>query len=258
MALDICNFNPLDVSTPLSADGGYQGLDPSNCNSTSSLTDTILNCDGTNNVNNINTEKIADDLVNQAGMRIYYYRHLMDIQNSHPIYGDSCAEYSKPYLLKGYVNITSDESFLSFGGIMNENQVELQISFNEWSTNIGSIVAPQSNDKFTIPDLLCNRRIGFNNATFKVTDQGDGDIFENSSRWTITAKREASDTLPNEPSEDINDQVMDSSFAGVMDIETGLPSGESEESVIEKSVDKVAQKIMKTNKSNVYGKYYDD
>lgn len=258
MALDICNFSPLDTSTPLSNDNGFKSLDPSNCVTNTSITDTLLNCDGTNNINSINTDEIADNAVDLVGMRIFYYRQLFDLNGVHPLYGESCAGFTKPFLIKGYVNITSDDSFLAFGGIMNENDVDLQISFGEWNTKIGSDISPQYGDKFEIPDLLCNRPSGFTSATFKVTDQNDGEIFQTASRWVISGKRESSDTLHNEPSEDNNNQIMDSRFAGVVDVETGLPTEDTEVSLSETSVDDLAKINYEQDKSSVYGGYYED
>lgn len=252
-------FDPLSEES-LNTDSQFSDFDPNNCKPRGNITDALLNCDG-QTVNSVNLQETANEVVDLYGMTIWYYRHEIDLKSIHPVYGDSCAQYSeKPYEMKGYVSITNDVSFMFNGGITNDNDVELQISYDEWNKAVGSNISPQNNDKFEVKSLLCNRPSGFTRAIFKVVNQGDSDLFESSKRWTIGAVRDKHNQLPNEPREEDSTQVMDSEYFGEVDIETAQPIEDVTDinPCPEKSVDSRAKENYHQKKTQVYGGYIGD
>lgn len=251
---DSKTFNPLDNnSTTLK-----NGFNPvkgggMNVNAVQSL----VSCDqvvGTQAM----MEGIASEVNNLYGLDLYYYRQDFNPKKAHPLYGDQTTPFLGPYLIKGYITINSDSSLLTQFGIENTNDVDVQISYEEWRATFGS-VSPQAGDKFEIKDLLCNRPSGFVRAIFEVTSQGDSDLFEASKRWFISGQRSDFTWLPNEPEEAGGDMVHSDKISGELDtfLQLGV-EGNSKENALDRGVDDIAISDLKNPNDDVYGGFYID
>lgn len=247
-------FNPLDNNST-SLNNSFDPLAGSgeNVNAVQAL----LGCD-----QNVGTRALMEGLANEAnnlyGLDLYYYRQDFNPKLAHPLYGDQTTPFLGPYLVKAYVNVNSDSSLLSQFGIESTNDIDLQISYEEWGNVFGS-VSPQAGDKFEIKDLLCNRPSGFIRAIFQVTSQGDSDLFEASKRWFISGERSDFTWLPNEPKEEGGQMVHSDSITGMLDTLTKLGiEGGSSKNELGRSVDDIAASDLKNPNDDVYGGFYID
>ena len=247
-------FNPLDNnSTTLNTCFNPVKGGGKNINAVQAL----LGCDQT-----VGTRAMMENLANEAnglyGLDLYYYRQDYNPKLAHPLYGDQTTPFLGPYLIKAYVNVNSDTSMLSQFGIESTNDIDLQVSYEEWGGVFGDI-SPQDGDKFEIKDLLCNRPSGFVRAIFQVVSQGDSDLFEASKRWFISGQRSDFTWLPNEPKEEGGQMVHSDSIAGMLDTLTQLgEEGNSAENALDRGVDDIAASDLKNPNDDVYGGFYID
>lgn len=254
-----CSFNPLKPNTDINGVCKSKStFNPLDCTSEqNNAVQGLLGCDQTAGARAL-LQSQSDQATQLYGIEIYYYRQDFDPKLSHPIYGDQTAPFVGPYLLKAYVMINTDTSMLTQFGIENQNDVDLQISYEEWAEAFGTF-SPQAGDKFEIKDLLCNRPSGFTRAIFQVTSQGDSDLFEASRRWFVSGKRSDFTWLPNEPREDNDNQVHDSALAGLIDNETLEPlPDQSEENSTGRDIDELASEDFRNHNDDVYGGFYID
>ena len=252
-----CSFNPLDPTSGNKNIIGSNNFDPLNCDAEfPNANQSLVSCDQNSGVKDM-LENLAQQANNLYGLQLLYYRQDYNPKLAHPIYGDQNTGFIGPYLVTGYVKINSDTSLLTQFGIENTNEVDLQISYEEWAKVFGN-VSPQAEDVFEIKDLLCERPSGFTKAIFKVTSQGDGDLFEASNRWFISAQRHDPTWLPNEPFEVIDDQVNSDEFIGVVDIDGNPIANQTQENPLERDIDDVASENLRNENDGVYGGFYRD
>jgi len=191
------------------------------------------------------------------GIDLLYYRQNFDPKKAHPIYGDETSEFLDPYLIRGLVQMNTDNTLLSQFGIEAENDIDIQITYSGWETIFGSGVKPQAGDMFEVKDLLCNRPDGFTKSLYVVTSQGDDTQFDVSKRWKIAGKRADYSFLPNQPREKSGSPLFASKFVGVVDNKTLEPIiDEGFENPIERDIDDIAEDNFKNENSNVYGGGY--
>lgn len=236
-------FDPTRFQEPSSvATTGLVGCDPNN------LTKTLL-------------AQITDEASQLYGLKIIYYRQNFDPKKTHPIYGESNAEFLEGKVINALVDITVDSSMLTYLGIENDNKLDLQISYEEFVKSFGPTATPQNGDKFEIKDLLCDRPSGFTRAIFQVDSQGDSDIFEVYKRWFISGNRSDFAYIENEPQETPFNDVFDSNYAGPVDKNTHMPLTEDpqgQDNKQEFDIEEISKEQYKEENSDAYGGYYDD
>ena len=252
-----CTFNPLEPTKENNQPITTQKFDPMGCvGGITSANQSLLSCDQTIGARTL-LEGLAVEANNLYGLNILYYRQNFEPIKAHPIYGDQNTEFLGPYIVKAYVSVNSDSSIFTQLGIENTNDLDLQISYEAWADAFGQIT-PQAGDKFEIEGLLCNRPSGFTRAIFKVVSQGDSDLFEASRRWFISAQRSTFSWLPNEPKEEIDNQVTSDAIIGEIDSDNMPVVGNSQENALGRDIDDVSSENLRNENDEVYGGYYRD
>ena len=257
MASSITNINeglnnPDTGTTP----SNISTLDPNDCNNTLGINQQFFGCD--NNAVKDLLESIANDITDQNGIEINYWRHNFDIQKAHPLWGTQCdAEYIGPYCIRAYVNVFEDISFITQPGLDSDIPVDLEISYEEWA-KISTTDSPLATDVFEIKGLLCERPSGFDRVFFKVFSQGDGDLFTATPRWIIKGNRDTFTWFTGQPRENGDNQPFTEEFIGPVD-EFDQPLSSAEQNVLEYTIDELAREDFDNsfeNKDEEFGGFY--
>lgn len=220
----------------------------------------LVGCDANNRTQELFRD-LAKEATNLHGLSVIYHRQDFDPKKAHPIYGESNAKFLKGEEMRALVDITVDSTMLSAIGIEASNELTLEISFESFANAFGVGISPQAGDKFEIKDLLCNRPSGFTKIIFQVESQGDSDLFEVYKRWQIFGTRSDFSYIEGEPQEISSNDVIDSSYAGPVDLVTHEPlvdDPQGQFNAQERDLEELAKDQYKEEDSDAYGGYYDD
>lgn len=240
-------FKPLDLT---------KGSPSSNLGSggnSVSINQQLIGCDSrTNEV----LSGMAENANELYGLEINYWRKSFDVKKAHPIWGNQDdAGYIGPFKIKAYVNVEDDSSILSQFGMDTSNQIDLQISYEEWE-KVSKTDSPLAKDIFEIDGLLECRPSGHTRAIFELTSQGDGDLFTASKRWFISAQRKDGFSFEdNEPRENNDDIYFTDESTGPVDI-NGDANDLTEDNPLDYSIDDVSRENYDNDDDDAFGGFY--
>lgn len=243
-------------------------------------------CNDYNNLENLGGQQVVvdsawKDLINSAGMPIYYFVYKFNIKRSDKIWGeDILAEYEEPFQIKAYVEVKDVPKILGpMGGFFADDTITAYIHIKTFNRKTKGIKVfedlklryePKPSDLIQIIEFGCDRPGGRGAKLFEVTNKEDELISQNLNMgfahyiWKITAKRfqySYQDGAITPFGEEKNCQVYDNNIQGtitdpseIRDINT--PSDKSYNWNIDKKSKEEIFNQNVNNQSNIYGGYY--
>lgn len=243
-------------------------------------------CNDYNNLENLGGQQVVvdsawKDLINSAGMPIYYFVYKFNIKRSDKIWGeDILAEYEEPFQIKAYVEVKDVPKILGpMGGFFADDTITAYIHIKTFNRKTKEMKVfedlklryePKPSDLIQIIEFGCDRPGGRGAKLFEVTNKEDELISQNLNMgfahyvWKITAKRfqySYQDGAITPFGEEKNCQVYDNNIQGtitdpseIRDINT--PSDKSYNWNIDK---KSKEEIFNQNvndQTDIYGGYY--
>ena len=243
-------------------------------------------CNDYNNLENLGGQQVVvdsawKDLINSAGMPIYYFVYKFNIKRSDKIWGeDILAEYEEPFQIKAYVEVKDVPKILGpMGGFFADDTITAYIHIKTFNRKTKGMKVfedlklryePKPSDLIQIIEFGCDRPGGRGAKLFEVTNKEDELISQNLNMgfahyvWKITAKRfqySYQDGAITPFGEEKNCQVYDNRVAGIIDKpeevrDMNAPSDKSYEWNIDK---KSKEEIFNQNvndQTDIYGGYY--
>lgn len=243
-------------------------------------------CNDYNNLENLDGQQVVvdsawKDLINSAGMPIYYFVYKFNIKRSDKIWGeDILAEYEEPFQIKAYVEVKDVPKILGpMGGFFADDTITAYIHIKTFNRKTKGMKVfedlklryePKPSDLIQIIEFGCDRPGGRGAKLFEVTNKEDELISQNLNMgfahyvWKITAKRfqySYQDGAITPFGEEKNCQVYDNNIQGtitdpseIRDINT--PSDKSYNWNIDKKSKEEIFNQNVNNQSNIYGGYY--
>lgn len=243
-------------------------------------------CNDYNNLENLGGQQVVvdsawKDLINSAGMPIYYFVYKFNIKRSDKIWGeDILAEYEEPFQIKAYVEVKDVLKILGpMGGFFADDTITAYIHIKTFNRKTKGMKVfedlklryePKPSDLIQIIEFGCDRPGGRGAKLFEVTNKEDELISQNLNMgfahyvWKITAKRfqySYQDGAITPFGEEKNCQVYDNNIQGtitdpseIRDINT--PSDKSYNWNIDKKSKEEIFNQNVNNQSNIYGGYY--
>ena len=243
-------------------------------------------CNDYNNLENLGGQQVVvdsawKDLINSAGMPIYYFVYKFNIKRSDKIWGeDILAEYEEPFQIKAYVEVKDVSKILGpMGGFFADDTITAYIHIKTFNRKTKGMKVfedlklryePKPSDLIQIIEFGCDRPGGRGAKLFEVTNKEDELISQNLNMgfahyiWKITAKRfqySYQDGAITPFGEEKNCQVYDNNIQGtitdpseIRDINT--PSDKSYNWNIDKKSKEEIFNQNVNNQSNIYGGYY--
>lgn len=243
-------------------------------------------CNDYNNLENLGGPQVVvdsawKDLINSAGMPIYYFVYKFNIKRSDKIWGeDILAEYEEPFQIKAYVEVKDVPKILGpMGGFFADDTITAYIHIKTFNRKTKGMKVfedlklryePKPSDLIQIIEFGCDRPGGRGAKLFEVTNKEDELISQNLNMgfahyvWKITAKRfqySYQDGAITPFGEEKNCQVYDNNIQGtitdpseIRDINT--PSDKSYNWNIDKKSKEEIFNQNVNNQSNIYGGYY--
>lgn len=243
-------------------------------------------CNDYNNLENLGGQQVVvdsawKDLINSAGMPIYYFVYKFNIKRSDKIWGeDILAEYEEPFQIKAYVEVKDIPKILGpMGGFFADDTITAYIHIKTFNRKTKEMKVfedlklryePKPSDLIQIIEFGCDRPGGRGAKLFEVTNKEDELISQNLNMgfahyiWKITAKRfqySYQDGAITPFGEEKNCQVYDNNIQGtitdpseIRDINT--PSDKSYNWNIDKKSKEEIFNQNVNNQSNIYGGYY--
>ena len=243
-------------------------------------------CNDYNNLENLGGQQVVvdsawKDLINSAGMPIYYFVYKFNIKRSDKIWGeDILAEYEEPFQIKAYVEVKDVPKILGpMGGFFADDTITAYIHIKTFNRKTKGMKVfedlklryePKPSDLIQIIEFGCDRPGGRGAKLFEVTNKEDELISQNLNMgfahyvWKITAKRfqySYQDGAITPFGEEKNCQVYDNNIQGtitdpseIQDINT--PSDKSYNWNIDKKSKEEIFNQNVNNQSNIYGGYY--
>lgn len=243
-------------------------------------------CNDYNNLENLGGQQVVvdsawKDLINSAGMPIYYFVYKFNIKRSDKIWGeDILAEYEEPFQIKAYVEVKDVPKILGpMGGFFADDTITAYIHIKTFNRKTKGMKVfedlklryePKPSDLIQIIEFGCDRPGGREAKLFEVTNKEDELISQNLNMgfahyiWKITAKRfqySYQDGAITPFGEEKNCQVYDNNIQGtitdpseIRDINT--PSDKSYNWNIDKKSKEEIFNQNVNNQSNIYGGYY--
>lgn len=243
-------------------------------------------CNDYNNLENLGGQQVVvdsawKDLINSAGMPIYYFVYKFNIKRSDKIWGeDILAEYEEPFQIKAYVEVKDVPKILGpMGGFFADDTITAYIHIKTFNRKTKGMKVfedlklryePKPSDLIQIIEFGCDRPGGRGAKLFEVTNKEDELISQNLNMgfahyvWKITAKRfqySYQDGAITPFGEEKNCQVYDNNIQGtitdpseIRDINT--PSDKSYNWNIDKKSKEEIFNQNVNNQSDIYGGYY--
>lgn len=243
-------------------------------------------CNDYNNLENLGGQQVVvdsawKDLINSAGMPIYYFVYKFNIKRSDKIWGeDILAEYEEPFQIKAYVEVKDVPKILGpMGGFFADDTITAYIHIKTFNRKTKGMKVfedlklryePKPSDLIQIIEFGCDRPGGRGAKLFEVTNKEDELISQNLNMgfahyiWKITAKRfqySYQDGAITPFGEEKNCQVYDNREAGIIDTpeevkDINTPSDKSYNWNIDKKSKEEIFNQNVNNQSNIYGGYY--
>lgn len=243
-------------------------------------------CNDYNNLENLGGQQVVvdsawKDLINSAGMPIYYFVYKFNIKRSDKIWGeDILAEYEKPFQIKAYVEVKDVPKILGpMGGFFADDTITAYIHIKTFNRKTKGMKVfedlklryePKPSDLIQIIEFGCDRPGGRGAKLFEVTNKEDELISQNLNMgfahyvWKITAKRfqySYQDGAITPFGEEKNCQVYDNNIQGTITDPSEIrnintPSDKSYNWNIDKKSKEEIFNQNVNNQSNIYGGYY--
>jgi len=213
------------------------------------------------------------DLINSYGIPVNYYVNTFNTLSADLLYGEHpIAPYQGPFNIMSYVELSESAPNLSRFGFASDDELTAYVHINTFTTTFSALVnyaainqsiEPKSGDVIELTSLGCDRPNGRGSKWFEVTERVDQDIASMNPLlghyvYRLKAKRYEGSFEPGLSGEQVNQQVFENSFAGVLssNIPGPFASGTksypgdiditSKEDVLDMSV----------NNTDIYGTYY--
>jgi hypothetical protein len=213
------------------------------------------------------------DLINSYGIPVNYYVNTFNTLSADVLYGEQpLAPYLGPFNIMSYIELSEAAPNLSRFGFASDDELTAYVHINTFTTTFSALVnyssfnqsiEPKSGDVIELTSLGCDRPNGRGSKWFEVTERVDQDIATMNPllghyTYRLRAKRYEGSFEPGLSGEQVNQQVFENSFAGVLSSNIPGPfapgtknypgdiDNTSKETVLDMSV----------NNTDIYGTYY--
>lgn len=238
------------------------------------------NCAGFGNPANFQAEQAIfnsgfEQLIHNFGVSIGYQVNTFSMEAMNSIYGEHTTMYwLDPIPIKAYIQVEMQSPIYAIAGFDSSDTLTAYIHINTFTSTFSAlsvfdgvnyVVEPKAQDKIIIYPLGCNRPNGRGAKIFEVTEVLDEDTAELNPImghyvWRIKAVRSEFNSTTNEPRENENNQISDSSFFGKLSSSMfpELTGGAKryDQFADEEVQTKIFPPSTSGNDGSIYGKYY--
>jgi len=239
-----------------------------------------------------------EQLIHNFGVSVGYCVNMFSMEDMNHIYGEhTTMTWLDPIPIKAYVQLEEQSPIYAIAGFDSSDTITIyihiktytaalsssQVFYKFFGTEDGKIfvnedgvlvfgeidnnypVEPKAQDKIILYPLGCDRPNGRGAKIFEVTEVLDQDTSELNPVmghyvWRIKGVRSEFNSITNEPRENENNQISDSSFFGKLSSSmfpelTGIDKryGQNSDDYV---IDKVFPPSTSGNDGSIYGKYY--
>jgi hypothetical protein len=250
------NCTPNSVFAATAAAGCSQFFNPTNFQAEQIIYDAAFN-----------------DLINSYGVPINYYVNTFNTLSADLLYGEHpIAPYLGPYSIISYVELSESAPNLTRFGFASDDELTAYLHIDTFTTTFSALVnysqynqsiEPKSGDIIELTALGCDRPNGRGSKWFEITERVEQDIANLNPLlghyvYRLKAKRYEGSFEPGLSGEQVNNQIFENSFSGV--ISSSIPGisasaaksypGDIDITSIEDVFD------MSVNNTDIYGDYY--
>lgn len=250
------NCTPNSVFAATAAAGCSQFFNPTNFQAEQIIYDAAFN-----------------DLINSYGVPINYYVNTFNTLSADLLYGEHpIAPYLGPYSIISYVELSESAPNLTRFGFASDDELTAYLHIDTFTTTFSALVnysqynqsiEPKSGDIIELTALGCDRPNGRGSKWFEITERVEQDIANLNPLlghyvYRLKAKRYEGSFEPRLSGEQVNNQIFENSFSGV--ISSSIPGisasaaksypGDIDITSIEDVFD------MSVNNTDIYGDYY--
>jgi hypothetical protein len=236
-------------------------------------------CGGFADPSNFKAERVIfnsgfHELINNYGVEIGYQVNTFNMGEMNSAYGEHTTMYwIDPVVIKSYIELQEPSPVYSLAGFDSSDTLTAYIHIQTFTSTFSSLsvfqaldmpVEPKSQDKIIVYPLGCDRVSGRGAKIFEVTEVTDQDVeginpIMGHYIWRIKGVRSEHNSATNEPIENENRQMSDSSFFGKLS-SSMFPSLTGEDNRYLQNADETVQtKIFppSTNgNGSIYGNYF--
>jgi len=168
-------------------------------------------------------DKSYQDLINSLGIKVDYYIHTFNLSGADLLYGEQpTAIYYGPVTMMMYVELNEGTLNLSKFGFDSADEFTGYIHIQSFTTaTSGQYLEPKSGDLIKTISLGCDRPNGRGSKIFEVTERMDQDVASINPLlghyvYRLRAKRYEYSFEPNAPKENVNEQIFENTFNGIL------------------------------------------
>jgi hypothetical protein len=238
------------------------------------------NCAGFGNPANFQAEQAIfnsgfEQLIHNFGVSIGYCVNNFSMEDMNNIYGEHTTMYwLDPIPIKAYIQLDEQSPIYAIAGFDSSDTITAYIHINTFTATFSGLSAysepnypiePKAQDKIIVYPLGCNRPNGRGAKIFEVTEVLDQDTAELNPImghyiWRIKGVRSEFNSATNEPRENENNQISDSSFFGKLSSSMFPELTGDNKRYEQNSDDYVKEKVFPPstsgNDGSIYGQYY--
>lgn len=172
-----------------------------------------------------------NDLINSFGVPINYYVNTFNTLSADLLYGEHpIAPYLGPFGIISYIELSENAINLSRYGFSSEDELTAYLHIDTFTTTFSAFidyasfnqsVEPKSGDIIEVTALGCDRPNGRGSKWFEITERVDQDVSAINPLlghyvYRLKAKRYEGSFEPGLSGEQVNNQVFENSFSGVL------------------------------------------
>lgn len=184
------------------------------------------------------------DLINNFGVPVNYYINTTNLSAADLLYGeDPTSIYTAPIELIMYIQLTEGAINLTKFGFASDDELTAYVHIDTFTLTMSSFfnysaygqsIEPKSGDVIELTALGCDRPNGRGSKWFEITERVDQDIATMNPLlghyvYRLKAKRYEGSFEPGLSGEQVNNQVFENSFSGVLSSNIKLESSLSTE-----------------------------
>jgi hypothetical protein len=250
------NCTPATVFAGVAAPGCSQFFNPANFQAEQLIYDSAFN-----------------DIINSFGVPINYYVNTFNTLSADLLYGEHpIAPYQGPFGILSYIELSESAPNLSRFGFASDDELTAYLHIDTFTTTFSSLVnyaafnqsiEPKSGDVIEITALGCDRPNGRGPKWFEVTERVDQDVTSINPLlghyvYRLKAKRYEGSFEPGLSGEQVNQQIFENSFSGILS--SNIPGVSASEVKSYPGDIDLTSKLdvfdMSVNNTDIYGDYY--
>jgi hypothetical protein len=214
------------------------------------------------------------DLINNFGITINYFVNGFNLSAADTLYGEhTLQEFYGPVEIRSYIELNEANLALAKFGFDPQDDLTAYLHIDTFTATFSSLsvyaangqyVEPKSGDLMQITPLGCDRPNGRGAKIFEVTERLDQDVSDINPLlghyvYRLRAKRYMHQYETNAPSEPVDQQVYENSFAGKLSSSLFPTLTTSDEKSYPGDIDETSQDDvfnMNNSDTSIYGTYY--